>query len=299
MRTLAADTQTGFSLGLLLSAVAFGFRHGIDWDHFAAITDIAASQDSPRKGVILGMLYAVGHAAVVLAIGIVAILLGDQIPDSVDNIMGRIVGVTLILLGVYVFYALIRYRRDFRMRSRWILLFAAVRHGFLWLKERFYRDDHDEMEHDHVHAEGIHHEHEHDTADEREEVGVDYVRTHTHVHKHHKVADPFMDYGRGTAIGMGIVHGIGAETPTQVTIFLAAAGAGAAHEGLAVLGLFILGLFAANALITLGSAYGYLAAGKQFAVYATVSILTGVVSLTIGILFVLGKEALLPAFFGG
>lgn len=299
MRSLAADTQTGLSLGLLLSAVAFGFRHGIDWDHFAAITDIAASQDSPREGVILGTLYAVGHAAIVFIIGIVAILLGERIPDSADQIMGRIVGVTLILLGVYVFYGLVRYRRDFRMRSRWLLLFSAVRRGLVWLRELFYRDNHEEMEHDHLHAEGVHHEHAQDTVQVGEQAGVEYVKTHRHAHKHSVGADPFMNYGRGTAVTVGMLHGVGAETPTQVTIFLAAAGAGAASEGLAVLGLFLLGLFGANALITVGSAYGYLAAAKQFAVYATVSVLTGVVSLTIGILFVLGKETLLPVLFGG
>ena len=41
--------------------------------------------------------------------------------------MGRIVGVTLIVLGVYVFESLIRHGREFRMRSRWMLVFAGVR----------------------------------------------------------------------------------------------------------------------------------------------------------------------------
>ena len=299
MRSLAADAQTGLSLGLFLSALAFGFRHGIDWDHFAAITDIAASQDSPREGVILGTLYAVGHAAIVFVIGVVVIALGTRIPESADQLMGRIVGVTLILLGVYVLYGLARYRRDFRMRSRWMLLFSAVRRGLLWLRKLFDHETHEELEHDHLHAEGVHHEHAQDAPEVGEHAGPQYVKTHRHTHKHSVVTDPFMNYGRGTAVTVGMLHGVGAETPTQVTIFLAAAGAGAAGEGLVVLGLFLVGLFAANALITVGSAYGYLAAGKQFAVYATVSILTGVVSLVIGVLFVLGKETLLPVFFGG
>ena len=34
-----------------------------------------------------------------------------------------------------------------------------------------------------------------------------------------------MNYGRRTAFGVGMIHGVGAETPTQVLIFLAAAGA--------------------------------------------------------------------------
>ena len=39
--------------------------------------------------------------------------------------MGRVVGITLIALGVYVFVSLIRHGREFRMRSRWMLVFAG------------------------------------------------------------------------------------------------------------------------------------------------------------------------------
>ena len=53
--------------------------------------------------------------------------------------------------------------------------------------------------------------------------------------------DPFVNYGRGTSFGVGMLHGIGAETPTQVLIFLAAAGAGGVAVGLLLLGCFIVG----------------------------------------------------------
>ncbi len=33
---------------LIFSALVFGLRHGIDWDHIAAITDITASQETTR-----------------------------------------------------------------------------------------------------------------------------------------------------------------------------------------------------------------------------------------------------------
>jgi len=291
--------QSALSIGLLLSAVAFGFRHGIDWDHIAAITDITASQESPRKGVILGTLYAVGHAVVVLVIGIVAILVGEGLPNSVDKVMGRVVGVTLLLLGIYVFYALIRYRGDFRMRSRWMLLFSLARRGLLWIREHMHQDVAEEVEHEHEHATGIHHDHE-SHALETEVLGhSELTGRHRHVHKHSSAADPFMNYGRGTSVVIGMLHGIGIETPTQVLIFLAAVGAGAASEGFAVLALFLLGLFAANTLVTVSAAYGYLAARKRSAIYIAVSALTGVVSIVIGVLFILGKEAFVPAFFAG
>ena len=52
----------GLGLGVLVSGFLFGFRHGIDWDHIAAITDITSSQDDRRQGVVFGTIYAAGHA---------------------------------------------------------------------------------------------------------------------------------------------------------------------------------------------------------------------------------------------
>jgi high-affinity nickel-transport protein len=96
-----------------------------------------------------------------------------------------------------------------------------------------------------------------------------------------------------------MIHGVGAETPTQVLIFLAAAGAGGTAVGVAVLMAFIVGLLASNSLITLGAAFGFLSASRNFAVYATIGVLTAAFSLVIGALFLFGQEGVLPAFFGG
>jgi high-affinity nickel-transport protein len=96
-----------------------------------------------------------------------------------------------------------------------------------------------------------------------------------------------------------VLHGVGAETPTQVLIFVAAAGAGGAGAGIVVLGVFLLGLFAANSALALASASGYLAASRRFGVYAGVSIVTAVASLIVGTIFLLGRDVWLPAFFGG
>ena len=66
-------------LGVVLSAFFFGFRHGIDWDHIAAITDITSTQDTRGKSMFFGTLYALGHALVVLVIGSLAILVGESL----------------------------------------------------------------------------------------------------------------------------------------------------------------------------------------------------------------------------
>jgi high-affinity nickel-transport protein len=295
---IAAISEGGFSFGLLVAGFWFGFRHGIDWDHLAAITDITSSQDDRRRSILFGTLYVVGHAAVVLALGTIAILLGQELPESVDAAMGRVVGVTLLVLGVYVFVSLVRHGREFRMRSRWMLIFAGIR--TLWWRVRGAPStravhDHDRQPvHAHMGTAEV-------DADERirEWHHGHHGRPGHHHHKHPEPDDPFVDYQRGTAFLVGMLHGIGAETPTQILIFAAAAGAGGKAAGVAVLAAFLVGLMSSNSVITVGSAFGFLRASNNFALYATVAVITGVFSLVLGVLFVLGKDTLLPALFAG
>ena len=108
-----------------------------------------------------------------------------------------------------------------------------------------------------------------------------------------------MNYGRGTAFVVGMIHGVGAETPTQLLIFLAAAGAGGKTAGETVLAAFIVGLLTSNSLITFGSSVGFLRASENWRIYATVAMVTATFSLVIGSLFLFGKGTLLPAIFGG
>jgi high-affinity nickel permease len=282
--------KNGSGLALVFSSFAFGFRHGIDWDHIAAITDITSSQTSVRTGLRFATLYAAGHGVVVFLIGIVAIVAGETLPDSIDSAMGRVVGVTLIALGLYVIYALIRYRGDFRMRSRWMLVFQGGRRMYRWVRSKLVRNVH---EHVHEHPGDHSDEHVHPDAGD----GAVLVRTaHTHTHSH---TDPFVSYGTGTSLAVGALHGVGAETPTQVLIFLAAAGAGGAGAGVITLAVFLVGLFSANSMLAVLSASGFLAANKRFGIYATVSCITAAASLVLGVSFLIGKDTWLPALFGG
>jgi cytochrome c biogenesis protein CcdA len=295
--------------GLLASAFLFGFRHGIDWDHIAAITDIAGSQEDRRRSILFGTIYALGHALVVFLIGTVAIVLGERLPDSVDDVMTRIVGVTLILLGFYVVVGLVRHGREFRMRSRWMLIFSGVRSLSRTLRGRRADDaDAADPSPDHPHAgEPVH---VHVGADGSPSVAVagdipvsewhhgHHGRPGHHHHKHPEPDDQLMQYGRATAFGVGMIHGVGAETPTQLLIFLTAAGAGGRLAGELVLATFIAGLLVSNTLITVGSAMGFLRASKNWTVYLIVALLTALFSTVLGTLFLLGKDTL-PAIFGG
>jgi high-affinity nickel-transport protein len=300
MGIFAVSVHTGVGIGLVATALAFGFRHGIDWDHLAALTDITGSQDHPRRSMAMATLYALGHASVVFALGVVAIVLSAEVPAWVDGTMERVVGVTLLVLGIYVLVGLVRHGRDFRMRSRWMLVFAGVKKGTRWLRARRTRDRMVIVhEHDHAHERG--HEHSHEVVPERETARVAVATRHRHLHTHtgSMPDDPFPSYGRRTAFGIGMLHGIGAETPTQVLVFAAAAGASGALGGVVVLATFLVGLLASNTLVAVAATFGFLGAARNFRVYAAISVVTAVFSLVVGALFLSGLSAGLPALLGG
>jgi high-affinity nickel-transport protein len=276
---------TGLGVGLLVSAFLLGLRHGVDWDHIAAITDMAATQDSPRRGFLLGLVYALGHGVVVLVIGLVVIVAGRNLPDSIDAVFGRIVGWTLIVLGVYLLYGLAVHREGFRMQSRWMLIIAGVRR----LVSRFRRAA--AIEHVHEHAAFDIHHSEADGLEHLEDVAV-----HTHRHTHGPDA-ALGDYGNSVSFGVGMLHGVGAETPTQVVVFLAASQAGGIPAGVGVLVVFLAGLFVANGIISWMFSYGFQATGRRQRVQLVLGAVTAVASLIVGTLFALGQDAVLPAFF--
>ena len=306
----------GGALALLLTALVLGLRHGLDWDHLAAITDItsttgtaqaaelehadahrraadhrhahggaeelrvhiadagsaaAVALEPPirqrrwleleRRPVILGTLYALGHAVVVGVLGGAALLVGAQLPAWIDPLMGRIVGLTLVVLGIWVFVSLYNYVRHgtaFRLRSRWMLVFDGLRFGWrrfqAWL-------------HGHEHVEPL----------------------------------EMSSYGPRTAFGVGMIHGVGAETATQILFIAAIGGAGSIGLGVPMMLAFILGLVLTNTVIVVVSASGFLASQSRRQLYVVVGVVAGAFSLVIGGVFLFGIEGVLPdlyEFFG-
>ena len=296
----------GSSIGVLGGALALGLRHGIDWDHIAAITDITSTTtsvgerhegwlvDEPgvlltdesdhlaaelarrrpmaggsaaatifaaprstssvqRRAVYLASLYAVGHGTVVTVLGLLALLASEFLPAWIDPLMERVVGVTLVLLGVYLFFSLLQYfrgRGEFRLRSRWMLIFSGIRNAWQWLLARLRHKEH-------VHVRG---------ADQ---------------------------YGPRTAYTIGLVHGIGAETGTQVLIIATAVGAGTKAMGVAALMAFVVGLLISNSFVTVATAFGFVSAQRRQFVYVVAGALAATFSLIVGLIF-LFHSGLLP-----
>lgn len=295
---LAVAGNDGLRIGLLATTYGFGLRHGIDWDHIAAIADVTSSQPNPRRSMALATLYALGHGAVVFILGVLAIVFADYIPESVDGAMERIVGVTLLTLGVYVFYALVRYRHAFRMRSRWMVVFSGVRN----LVRRVRRGPGMPVVVAHEHEHPVEEPHPlaaHDITTRVSGSGFARPGDGTHSHHHHHVAsmpdDPFATYGRGTSFAVGMIHGVGAETPTQVLLFITAAGAGGKGTGVVLLACFLAGLITSNTAIAVATTFGFLSASRNFKVYVALSLLIATFSIVLGTMFVLGQGAVLPA----
>ncbi|MGB2695936.1 MAG: hypothetical protein WBD55_12240 [Dehalococcoidia bacterium] len=306
----------GGTAGVLGGALALGLRHGIDWDHIAAITDItsttAATQEPSegwlvrelglqltdesdhvaaelsrrrpiaggahaavltahpptgraeplfrghRRAMFLGSLYALGHGTVVTILGLVAILASGFMPAWIDPIMERVVGITLVFLSAYLFYSLYRYFRggeEFRLRSRWMLVFAGARNAVRWLRLRI--------------GSGHPHAHAHD------EHGVD-------------------QYGPKTAYTVGFIHGIGAETGTQVLIIATAVGASTKALGVTALLFFVVGLLISNTFVTVTSTAGFVSSRRRKLVYVGAGLFAAVFSLVVGLIFVFEAGAILP-----
>ena len=306
--------EVATALGLIGTALVLGIRHGFDWDHLAAITDVtsttataehaelhheidhaaasrhahahggpaelaaheAAERDEqhhdagkPRlaeeqkRAMLLGTLYALGHAAVVAVLGLLALLFGALLPEWVDTVMGPIVGATLVFLGIWVFVSLYQYARhgrEFRLRSRWMLVFDSVRYAW----RRFQA----------------------------------WLHGHEHV-------DPMemSSYGARTAFGVGMIHGIGAETITQVVFIGTVAAAADAGVGVPALLAFIVGLLISNSIVVLITATGFIASRFRERLYVAIGVVAGTFSLVIGTVFLFGLDAQLPSLeawlFGG
>ncbi len=281
-------------IALALTALLYGLRHGIDWDHLAAISDVTCSQERPRRGLAVATAYATGHGVVVFGLGLAAILGGELLPPAVDAVMARVVGVTLIVLAFSVLIGLLRDRRDFRLRSRWMLVASGIGRIRQRVRPRVVVIEHDHPEsHHHAPSSAI------TLSGGGSEPTSTTVREH-HRHTHVAVmpADPFVAApGLPAALGIGVLHGIGAETPTQLVLFLTAANVAGRLEGTVLLLCFIVGIFVSNTGVAVVSAYGYMSATRRFPVYAAVAVVSGVASLVIGIVFLTGGQ--LPVILGG
>ena len=127
--------------------------------------------------------------------------------------------------------------------------------------------------------------------------GVRYAwrRFGARLHGHEHVEPLEMSsYGPRTAFGVGMIHGIGAETGTQVLLIAAVGGAASTGLGIPMLFAFVIGLLISNLVIVVVSSIGFVASQTRERIYVVIGAIAGVFSLAIGSIFLLGQDVVLP-----
>jgi high-affinity nickel-transport protein len=96
-----------------------------------------------------------------------------------------------------------------------------------------------------------------------------------------------------------VLHGTGAETPTQVVLFASAGASGTPGAAAIILLAFVAGLILSDVGIAAAWLAGRLGARSLPRAQVVLGGLTGISSLSIGLLFIAGRASVLPALFGG
>jgi high-affinity nickel-transport protein len=94
---------------------------------------------------------------------------------------------------------------------------------------------------------------------------------------------------------IGLLHGIGAETPSQLGLFFLTKTLGGTSRGLVGLMAFALGLVAMNAFMTATMGGAFKASGHHPRFYQLIAWTGAAYSCIIGLIFLLGISSQLPA----
>lgn len=244
----------------LISTAVLGFRHGLDYDHIAAITDISSVQSKASDAMRYGLLYVSGHALMIALLGAAVVTFRVPLPAGSDRWAERLVGLTLLALGIYVLGTFFRSSPGQHSHNRPRTRITLLINGVLWIYWRLSR-----------------------------------VFGSTRV----EAPQVFKDgYGTTSAFLVGVVHGLGAETPTQLGLFFMAASLGGISGGLLGLLMFILGLLLMNTLMCASAAGIFSATLAKPQALRALTLLTSVYSIVVGAIFLVGAANRLPSLTG-
>ena len=242
----------------LASAALLGFRHGLDYDHIAAISDISSVQSKVRDAMRYGLLYVSGHALTVAVLGVAVITFRLSLPAATDRWAQRMVGGTLLLLGIYVLGTFFRPSAHSHSHPRTRI--TLLMNGLLWMYWRLSR-----------------------------------IFGGTRVEPPQLFKD---GYGTTSTFVVGVIHGFGAETPTQLLLFLMAANMGGTAAGLLGLLAFVAGLLVMNTLMCASAAGLFSVTLARPYALRTLTLITATYSLVVGAIFLLGSADKLPSLTG-
>src|SRR5256712_4775105 len=118
------------------------------------------------------------------------------------------------------------------------------------------------------------------------EYGWGALQARIHGHEHVQSAHA-TQYGPKTAFGVGMIHGIGAETGSQALLLAGVAGV-TGTTGVVILFAFVVGLLLSNTLVAVVSASGFIGAQRLRPIYVVVGFVPGLASLPTGPPFNIG-----------
>lgn len=243
---------------LLANALLLGFRHGFDWDHIAAIFDIVGSTSNNKS-------LKTGSGGQTNAIGLAALYaLGHAF---MCLILGFLALYLHLIAPVWVDNFMERIVGLTLIALGTLVLFsirsghATPRSGWILVLTAVRRT---------------------------------WLKLRTKPDAKAREFTGIGTYGAKTAFGIGVIHGIGAETATQILMISSIASANTKAAGVSILLLFVLGLVMSNLLVSIMAFAGFFASAYAKRFLQATSLFAGAFSIAIGIAFLAGSSATLP-----
>jgi high-affinity nickel permease len=239
-------------LSIMILALILGLRHGVDWDHIAAITDLVGAEEKKKEGFLIAFFYVVGHEFLIVILGFSSVLLKYSLPDWVDGYMEKLVGITLIILSIVLLNFLLKKNKEVIMVSKWRLAYNGIYYVISWLIWKLFKKS----------------------------LGFN--------------AKLNIKTSKRGAIIIGFIHGIGAETPSQLLLFAAAMGTGKTLDGVTTVLSFAFGLLVSHLIIVLISVFGYAKMISRPIVLRSIGVATSIYSIVLGVFYIFGVGNWLP-----
>jgi len=251
---------------IIANAIVLGFRHAIDWDHIAALVDISASSTLvTTEGTAIGGRQALWFSGL-YGLGHCSIVV----------LIGTVTCFCAVFIPVWLDHLMER------LVGLSLLAFGIVV-GYISLK--------------------LIQEGRSPVPLSRAKVMWLGLRRAWHFIRGKRAQDvdetvPAFTYGERTVFGLGVIHGAGVETASQV-LLLAAIGASTNHIfAMSVLACFSFGFLVSIMLIAFLSLKGLGSIAKFGPLYVISGFMTAIFSIAIGGILLSGHSSILPDISG-
>jgi hypothetical protein len=114
----------------LAVALGLGLRHASDPDHLVAVTSLVAADEGDVRGAAsLGVWWGLGHAGMLLGVGMPLIVLEGEMPGWLERGAETAIGLVIVLLAARILVRWLHPRASPRLRSRRQAFGIGMLHG--------------------------------------------------------------------------------------------------------------------------------------------------------------------------